>query len=166
MIFFAIVSLVILASVLAYVRWNYRECLKCTLASVFAMLLTLFLSNVLYTGFLNFDAGDADRNSAIVMAVCNPVLNAVKIPEDISCAPKVTAYGVDLVVFSYRLLSDSEVKIMIDRVRMLKPIITSGRVQLQFEKINVRSSVPGATKDGAAYKTTSYSGDVYKTINL
>jgi hypothetical protein len=126
----------------------------------------LFLSNILYTGFLNFDAGDADRNSAIVMAVCNPVLNAVKMPEDISCAPKNTVYGADLVVFSDRLLSDSEMKVMIDRVRMIKPIITSGRIQLQFEKIDVRSSVPGAAKNGAAYKTTSYSGDVYKTINL
>lgn len=166
MIFLSIATILGMAAVFIFVRWKSRECLKCTCIASFMLICTIFLSNVLYTGYLNFDADSSDARAAISLAICNPIENASIIPEAVSCAPTLTAYGVDLIISSGRILSDEEIKKFVRRVRRLKPIITSGRIQVSFKHYQVKSTTSGLTKEGVPTHSTRYTTEIYKTVNL
>lgn len=162
----SLISAMALLCLFFVVRWRCRECLKCSMVAASTLFFTVYISSAIYTWYLNVDSESLDKRAAIALAICNPIRNRSIVPSDISCGPTIESYGVALVISSGRVLDDAEIEEMIKRVGRLKPLITSGYVQVIFRQYEEKSSTSGVTEDGMPVKSVSYKNNTYKTINL
>jgi hypothetical protein len=155
---------VVAAAIFAYAM--HRQCLSATVSALTIAIVVFALGNGIYTAYVNWDAGAHYRQVAIATAVCSPAIGPSQPAPDILCPARETVFGYEITIMSARVLKEEEVEFFVTRVRMLKPIITTGRVALRFVERRAMAPAADAAKRDRKGKTELFSESVYKSVEI
>jgi hypothetical protein len=142
-----------------------RDCVKSNIASLAAFAAALWTANAAFTWYVNADSHAADRRDAIASAICElRDRGATERKTALKCPSTETMYGYDIRVQSEDVLDATEMARLIEHIRLLKPLLTDGRIHVDFQRIVVTRSDASRSAPPAVHELRSF--DTYESIDL
>ena len=169
MIFMAIITAATALGIVGVVALLKRSCWVCVTASLAILIGGSLTTNAVVVWFLNSDAPSADRGAALSTAICGaplPGTQQVTVANTIRCSTVDTLVGTDITVTSEAKLDDVTQRAMIERIRLLRPLITKKRINVAFTLLYVASSGEGIGPDGKQYKFIQRKTTMYRLVPM